>query len=190
MYLATGHSHLSHNLTFSGWTQRPGGHPTRHWPQRRRARRLWRYVTAYFAIHTTQHISLLAEPGNRLTQHPSVLVCIYFHYSDSLLNIHTHTFQSISKIPTCVLLISKYHADSEVRGWRQQVCLSDYLHTKGLWHLIDYPKNKMHAWCEGWKHQKVLLFTLTRLFLQSVTTSKQHLILCFIKLTRLLLVKF
>lgn len=34
----------NHALTFVGWPQRSGGHPTRYWPQWGRARRLWRSV--------------------------------------------------------------------------------------------------------------------------------------------------
>lgn len=63
------------------------------------------------------------------------LLLSFLCFCPSFTQTHTH-------IPTLVWLISLYHADSEVKGWRQQFCLSDYLHTKRLCHLTDYTQRK------------------------------------------------
>lgn len=95
----------SPQLTFSGWTQRSGGHPTRHRPERRWACRLWRWRilcsvwrhALHFIEQNTYFTARRAWKSNMLTQYLSLLVC--FHHSVSLLN--THIFQSISNPNMC-----------------------------------------------------------------------------------------
>lgn len=112
---------LSHKLTFPGWTQRSGGHPTRHRPERRRACRLWRWrILCNMGWHTlqfTQQNTFDCVQSLEIKHAYTTPFSVGVFSSFCLPLKHTHISQY--KQSQHVWLISQYHADSEVRGWRQ-----------------------------------------------------------------------